>query len=168
MIRTVLELIRNQLNAFLRNADPRVEDWVVLSNIVDHQGRPFAAAKGKVVMVLANITHATSAGTSSPPARATPGVGAQAALPIELFIVFFANFDGQHYAEGLAAISRIIGFFHGNPIFTHANVADLDPSIDRLTMELADLTLPELHDLMGMLGAKYLPSTCYKLRTIPH
>ena len=111
MIRTVLALIRNQLNAFLQNADRRVEDWVVVSNIVDRQGRPLDAATDKVVMVLANITHATSAGTNGRPAQATPGVVARPALPLELFVLFFANFEGQHYAEGLAAISRTIDFF---------------------------------------------------------
>lgn len=165
MINTALDLVRRQLDAFLRKADPRAEGWVILSNLVDPDGRPFAATKGKIVMALANIIHAAS--TRNQPIAAAGHAVAPPPIEAELLVLFFANFHGQHYAEGLTAIARTIDYFHRMPVFSHANAPDLDPTIDRLTMTPTNLDLPALSSLMGMHGAGYLPSVCYTLRLIP-
>jgi hypothetical protein len=165
-IRTVLELIRGELNTFLQNADRREEDWVILSNVVDHEGHAFESAKDKIVITLANITHETVTLAGNQP----PGQGGAGAvhppLYIDLFLLFLANFRDRNYLEGLSLISRTIGFFQQNPVFTRANMPGLDHGIDKLTMELTNLSLSEIRDLMSMLGMKYLPSVCYKLRMI--
>lgn len=170
MIKRVLELMRKQLNDFFQNIDRREEPWVILSNVVDHEGRPYEDAKGKIVMFLANITHETTIGTYNATARAKSGnsyVAVQPPLYINLFILFFANFYDKQYTDGLGMISRTVGFFQQNPFFTQSTLPGLDPSIDKLTMELTNLDLTEVNYLMGAMGAKYLPSVFYKLRMIP-
>jgi hypothetical protein len=169
MIRVVLELIRNQLNGYLQNMDRRDEDWVILSNIVDHEGRSYEDARGKIVMFLANITHETTVSTFSYNVKTKNSsyANVQPPLYIDLFILFFANFYDRHYGEGLEMISRTIGFFQQNPWFTHDNMPDLDSRIDKLTMEITNIDLLEINYLMGTLGTKYLPSVFYKLRMIP-
>lgn len=170
MINKVLELIRTQLNGFFQNIDRPGDDWVILSNVVDHEGRPFEDAKGKIVMFLANITHETTVSTYNSTARAKSGSGFVAVQPplyINLFVLFFANFYDKQYCDGLQMISRTIGFFQQNPIFTHDTMPDLDASINKLTIEMTNLDLMEVNYLMGALGAKYLPSVFYKLRMIP-
>jgi hypothetical protein len=166
MIRSVLEAIRQQLDTHLQTIDSRQEDWVILSNVVDHQGRPFAGANDKVVMVLANITHETIVSPMVPP----KGSGHAAVAPplyIDLFILFFANFFDRQYADGLETISRTIAYFQQNPVFTRDNLPGLDPRIDKLTMEITNLDLREISSLMDVLGTRYLPSVYYKLRLLP-
>jgi len=169
LIETVCELIRQQLNAFFQNIDRSDEDWVILSNIVDHDGAPCQGARDKVVMVVTNITHETTISTYNAAARTggTAYAVVQPPLYINLFILFFANFYDRRYAQGLAMISRTISFFQQNPWFTHANLPDLDTRIDKITMEITNLDLLQINYLMGMLGTKYLPSAYYKLRMIP-
>jgi hypothetical protein len=169
MIRTVCELIRKQLNTFFQNTDRGDEDWVILSNIVDHDGVLCEAAKNKMVMVLTNITHETIVSTYNSTAKTKTGTYTviQPPLYIDLFLLFFANFYDKRYSQGLGMISRTISFFQQNPWFTHANMPDLDASIDKITMEITNLDLLQVNYLMGMLGTKYLPSVYYKLRMIP-
>jgi hypothetical protein len=168
-IQTTLELIRQKLNEFFSNADPREEDWVILSNIIDHEGHQYEQAKDKVVMFLANIQHETTISTYN---RAMPVKGDQYAivappLYINLFVLFFANFYDRSYPEGLGMISRTISFFQQNPCFTHENLPGLDTIIDKLTFEMSNLDATGLNYLMGLTGTKYLPSAYYKVRMIP-
>ena len=169
LIETVCELIRQRLNAFFQNIDRSDEDWVILSNIVDHDGAVCQGARDKVVMVLTNITHETTISTYNSAVRASATTYAVVAPPlyINLFILFFANFYDRRYVQGLAMISRTISFFQQNPWFTHANAPDLDPRIEKITMEITNLDLLQANYLMGMLGTKYLPSAYYKLRLTP-
>jgi hypothetical protein len=168
-IDTTLELIRQKLNEFFSNTDPREEDWVILSNVVDHEGQNYEPAKDKVVMFLANIQHETTISTYN---RTVPVKGDQYVivappLYIDLFVVFFANFYDKNYREGLAMISRTISFFQQYPWFTHDNLPGLDPVIDKLTLEMTNLDVTGINYLMGLMGTKYLPSVFYKLRMIP-
>ena len=168
-IQTTLELIRQRLNEFFRNANPPEEDWVILSNIVDHAGQLYEPTRDKVVMFLANIQYETAISTYN---RTTPIKGDQYAvvappLYIDLFVLFLANFFDKNYREGLDMIARTISFFQQNPWFTHDNLPGLDPAIDKLSFEMTNLDVNGVNYLMGMVGTKYLPSVFYKVRMIP-
>ena len=169
LIRTVLELLRQKLNEYFTNADPRREDWVILANIMDQEGRPFASTKDKIVMTLANIRHETIVSTFTPAVKTKTGsyVNVTPPLYIDLFVLFYANFYDENYRQGLAMISRTISYFQQNPIFDAATMPDLPRGIDKLTLEITSLDLLELNYLMGMLGVNYLPSVYYKLRMLP-
>jgi hypothetical protein len=168
-IDSTLELVRSKLNDTLRRIDPRNDDWVILSNIVDQTGRPFEGAQNKVVLLLANMQEEPAAGGH--PQRVpveTERVGAvHVPLYIDLSVLFYANFEQKNYVEGLRMISHTIAFFQQNPIFTHDNAPELDPSIDRLRFEFTSLDLTSLNSLLGNLGVKYLPSAYYKVGIIP-
>jgi hypothetical protein len=142
---------------------------VILANIVDHDGRPYAAAKDKIVMVLVNIKHETVISTYTAAVRTKGSAYAVVPTPlyIDLYVLFFANFYNENYRQGLAMISRTISFFQQNSWFTADNLPDLPPVIDKLTLEITNLDLVELNYLMGMIGVKYLPSVFYKLRMLP-
>ena len=86
---------------------------------------------------------------------------------IAMLVLFYANFSEQNYAEGLSLISKTLSFFQQTPWFTHANLPELDPGIDKLAFELMNLDLAELNLLFGMMGARYLPSVYYKVRVVP-
>ena len=111
------------------------QDVVVLSNVVDHEGRAFPDAKNRLVMFLANIQHETTISTFN---RTTPIDNDSYAvickpIYINLYVLFFANFYDTNYSEGLGVISRTISFFQQNPCFNHNNMPGLDESIDRVT-----------------------------------
>ena len=164
-IQTTLELIRRKLNESLHTPDPRYEDWVILSSIVGNEGHPYEQAKNKVVMFVANIQHET--GTRNVNQVKDHSAHVAPPLYIDLFVLFFANFSERDYTQGLMMISQTISFFQQNPWFTHENLPGLDPVIDKLTFEMVNLDLGDLHHLMDMAGANYLPSVYYKLRLIP-
>lgn len=168
-IRGTLEQIRKRLNEFLWTASPRHDDWVILSNIVDQNGQPYEEAQEKVVMFLAGIQKEIAVSTYNPNVAVAGNRYAVVAPPlyIDLFILFYANFAGKNYAEGLSAISRTITFFQQNLWFTHDNLPGLDPRIDKLTFEMTNLDPTDLNYLLGLTGAKYLPSVYYKVRMIP-
>ncbi|MDE1150368.1 MAG: DUF4255 domain-containing protein [Azospirillaceae bacterium] len=168
-IRNVLETIRQAANQYLMNLGHRSDDWIVLSNIVDHSGQESDLTRDKVVMTVYNITHETVIASYT---AAQPGTGGsfavvQPPLYIDLHLIFMANFTDRNYAEGLAAISRTIAFFQQNPWFTHATTPQLDPVVDKVTLEFTSLDPVAVNYVMGMLGTRYLPSVFYKLRLIP-
>ena len=168
-IRNVLEIIQNLANEYMQNLHKRSDGWVVLTNLVDHQGSLNEMTRDKVVMSLYNITHETVVSTFT---AAKPGIAGgfaivQPPLYIDLHLVFLANFIGNGYSEGLAAISRIISYFQRNPFFTHDNAPGLDPSVDKVRLEFTSLGAVDVNYVLGMLGARYLPSVFYKLRLIP-
>lgn len=181
IIRTTLVKVEQRLNEFFRNQTMHLSDdkheWVVLSNIVDHEGASYEGAKNKVVMFLANIAHETSISTfnrtrpiknKGRPADAPPVYAADTPpLYINLYVLFLANFFNAKYKDGLSAISTVISFFQQYPVLNHQNFPELDARIDKLTFEMTNLDPTELSYLMGMAGTKYLPSVYYKVRMIP-
>lgn len=169
MLQHALELIRRRLNAYLAPGDPTADTWVVLSNLVDHEGRPFGGAENKLAMFVANVEYE---GTFSAQGRMTVRTGATftaVAAPrfINVWIVFFANFQNERYADGLDMLSRTIAFFQQQPLFTHDTDPQLDQSISRLSVEMMNLDLMQLNYVTSMTGARYLPMVCYKMRMLP-
>jgi len=165
VIQPTLELVRQKLNENLIDADPLNQYPVVLSNIMDHEGNPFEGARDKIVMFLANIQREST--VRNLPAKLVDADSAAPSLFINLFVVFLANYQDANYPAGLGMISRTIGFFQQNPLFTQGNLPGLDPAIDQLIFEMENLELAELSYLMNMIGATYLPSVYYKVRMIP-
>ena len=167
-IRGVLGVIRTLVNEYMQNLDRRGDDWVTLTSIVYHDGSVNETTRDKVVMSLYNITRENVISTYAP---ARPGADSFAIVAppiyVNLHVIFMANFAANNYLDGLAAISHIISFFQQNPWFNQANAPDLGPEIDKITMEMSNLDASELNHVMGVLGAKYLPSAFYKLRLLP-
>jgi hypothetical protein len=168
-IRQTLEAVRRRLNESLSSVHPRSEEWVVLSNFVDHEGRPYEGARDKLVMFLANVKHETVVSTynrNAPGRDQSYGVVAPP-LFIDVFLLFAANFWDKSYPEGLELLSRTISFFQQNPWFTRDTLPSLPPGIEKLAFEITNLDLTEMNYLMAMAGTKYLPSVYYKVRAIP-
>lgn len=169
IIANTLELIRGRLNQSIQNLDSRNEDWVILSNLVDVEGRPYEAAANKIVMCLTSVADEKVISTYNPNVRGRDGDYGQVSPPlyVDLYIAFIANFQNQAYRESLVALGRTISYFQQNPWFSPQNLPGLDPVIDKLNLEFVNLDPVDINYVMGMLGIKYLPSVFYKLRLIP-
>lgn len=167
-IRNILEVICKAANENLQNLEYRGDDWVVLSSIVSHGGTINEQLNNKLVMTVYNVTRENVSGNYNA-ARAGNDAFAMVRAPIyvNLHLMFMANFSDKNYADGLAAISRVIGFFQRHSCFTHANSPELQPGIDKLTLDMENLNPVDVSYVMGVLGTKYLPSAFYKLRLLP-
>ena len=120
-------------------------------------------------MFLANIQKEVTISTHNPNAAVAGGGYAAVAPPlyIDLFLLFYANFYDNRYAQGLGAISKTISFFQQNPWMTASKLPGLDVAVEKLSFELTNLEPVELNYLLGLTGSKYLPCVFYKVRMIP-
>jgi hypothetical protein len=168
-IRATLEAVRKRLNEFMHAAEPRQEDWVVLSNLVDAEGKPVERAQNRLVMFLAGIQKESmvSTYTAAVPAGNTSFSIVAPPLYVDLYVLLMANFQDAGYSEGLRVISLGISFFQQNPSFTPDTLPDLPEEVDRLTWDMTNLDAPGMHFLMGLAGTKYLPSVYYRVRLLP-
>jgi hypothetical protein len=167
-IRQTLEAVAARLNGFVRAAAGGTGDWVVISNLVDPEGRATERARGKLVMFLAGIQKETVVSTYTATVPAGDGYAVVAPpLYVDLQLLLFANFYDELYAEGLEVISLGISFFQQNPSFTPASLPELPPTVERLTFEMVNLSPVDLNYVMGLAGVKYLPSVCYRVRMLP-
>jgi len=166
LILNALECVRQRLNSFLHNANPRNDEWVALCNVLDQKGQEVPEATDKVVMFLTNITHETiqSTYTSAVPSGSSRYAIVSPPLYINLYVLFYANLA---YKVALGAISATISFFQQTPTFTRDTLPGLDPQIEKLSFEFTNLDITELNYVMGLLGTKYLPSAYYKVRLLP-
>lgn len=167
-IKNTLEAVRERMNEFIRAAEPRREDWVVLSNLVDPDGKPVENVRGKLVMFLAGIQKETMISTYN---GAVPAGNGFSVIPpplyVDLYVLMVANFYDANYAEGLRMISLAISFFQQYPSFTPATLPQLPAEIERLSWEMTNLDPLNLSYLLGIAGIKYLPCVYYKVRLLP-
>ncbi|MFK7908372.1 MAG: DUF4255 domain-containing protein [Chitinophagales bacterium] len=162
MIHEILPVIAAELNDFFKLKFELNEDKVVLSSIVNQDGSISITEENKVIVTLVNI--------EKDPARSGghPGslVGVGAPVNINLYILFSAYFNTKNYNEALKFISGVIGFFQGKMHFNHQNTPMLPASADKVIVELISMNLEELGRVWMAIGAKYLPSVLYRVRTI--
>ena len=166
MIDTALAQIAASLNQSFRRGFGVSEDLVAVTGLLDQDGGVAAQSAGKLSMFVVNIERETLVHA---PARATSGVRAglaPAPVSLNLMVMFAANFASANYLEALKLISGTVAFFQSRPLFDHHNTPDLDPRIDRLALDIANLGLGELGNVWGILGGKYVPSVLYRLRLV--
>lgn len=168
MIDLAVSHIANQLNQFLRTSFQLTEDIVVISNITEQDGTVGTHAENKLLLFLVNIEKDTTAKQQSGGNRGDVE-GSNLGFPpvyLNLYLMFAGNFSGSNYLEALKFISNTISFFQRRPVFDHQVTPDLDPQIERLTMQIENLDVRDLSNLWGVLSGKYLPSILYKVRMI--
>lgn len=174
IIRNALETICSLANAYLENLDRRGDDWITLTSLVDHNGTLNQDARDKLVMCIYNITRETVISTynrnvASDASSSLPAAFSVVSPPlyVNLHLMFMANFTEKNYGDGLAILSRLIGYFQQTPYFTRDNAPQLVPAIEKLTLEFENLSPVDVNYVMSMLGTRYLPSAFYKVRMLP-
>jgi hypothetical protein len=174
ILRNALETISGLANEYLENLDRRGDAWITLTSLVNHNGALNKDARDKIVMCVYNITRETTISTyqrnvssdqSTKPVDAFAVVNPP--LYVDVHLMFMANFTEKNYSDGLAILSRLIGYFQQTPYFTAANAPQLAPIIDKLTLEFENLSPVDVNYVMSMLGTRYLPSAFYKMRMLP-
>ena len=83
---------------------------------------------------------------------------------LNLHVMFVARF--KQYEQALAQLSRIVTFFHANPVLDARAFPAMPPDPPRLTMELLTLPLAEQNDLWNALRTALQPSLLYRARMV--
>lgn len=70
------------------------------------------------------------------------------------------------YSTALQTLGNIIQCFQATHYFESATNPNLDPSLEKISMELCSLNFEQVNHLWSILGGKYLPSALYKVRVV--
>lgn len=164
MIETAITHIADKLNQHLMRAFNRTEDVVVLSNLTEQDATASLDIVNKLVVSVVNIGEDTTMRAAHGPGFGAEQDTANARTRLILHLLIAANFSDSRYGDGLEFISSTITYLRQRPVLDHQSSPDLDPSIERLVLEMENLSLEDLSHLWGVLNGKYLPSVLYKLR----
>lgn len=182
MIRTALEFLSNELNLYFKRKDPGNfgnVDCVVLSNLMKPDGAfALPVDQGndnfKVIITLINLEEDRVKDSQLYYQKVNDKI--QVVNPpvnVNMCVLFsvFAN----NYPTALRLLSYVIGFFQSNNVFDSESYpqinANVDPNkqwqkVDKLLATLYPITFEQQNNLWAALGAKYMPSVIYKIRTI--
>lgn len=166
MIDAAIVHLAQQLNQALKRQFMVGEDLVVTSNLHEQDGTVATSVVNKVAVFLVNIERESVPGGENAHPGALRSPLKAGAVHLNLMVMFAANFGGGNYPEALKLLSSIVSFFQGRPLFNHQNSPELDPRIDKLTLEIENLSIADLSNLWGILSGKYLPSVLYRVRML--
>ncbi|WP_211753341.1 DUF4255 domain-containing protein [Nitrosomonas aestuarii] len=156
-----------QLNQHLRRTYDLSEDVVIVSNLLDVDGSVAPNTHNKLVIFLTNVEKdSVSAGAGRSQSFGEWTVQRSAAVNFNLYVMLTANFTGNNYAEALKFLSSTIGYFQRNPLFNHQTAPDMDRRIEKLILDIENLSIQDLSNLWSSLGGKYMPSILYRVRMI--
>ena len=162
-----IDFTSGQLNDALRRAFPSgSEHRVVMCNLHGQDGSVAIEAVEKVVVFLVNVERESVPGSGPPGGSLSRSTVRPEPVHLNLMIMVAANYGGKNYDQALKYLSSAVSFFQGRPVFNHQNTPDLDPRIDKLTMEIENLSIADLSNLWGVLSGKYLPSVLYRMRLL--
>jgi hypothetical protein len=168
VIDRVLGHLAAHLNGYYRRNFRVAEDVAVVSNLQEIGGTPVVSSTNKVVLFLSGIERDTLAHRTTVSSSPVSHGIMQNAVPVylNLLVMCAANFSGTHYPEALKFLSCAISFFQGNVVFDHQNTPDMDARLDRLALNMENLSSQEMHSLWSIHGGRYLPSALFRVRMI--
>lgn len=169
MIDAAIAQVASQLNQALKRQFLVAEDLVVVCNLHEQDGSVATQATNKVAAFLVNVEReSVPAGANAGSAGSAAQRFLQKAAPVHLnlMVMFAANFSGSNYPEALKFLSSTVAFFQSRPLFNHQNTPELDRRIDKLTLDIENLSISDLSNLWGVLSGKYLPSVLYRMRMV--
>jgi hypothetical protein len=182
MIRTALEFIRNELDAYIveRENDPpnyTLNNVVELKPIMTLNGTVNISDSAHVALMLIGVDEERREGVRPfyVPADDQQFMRLNAPVEINLFLLFAAQ--NSDYPTALRDVSDVIAFFQANPVFTEQKFPQLNATVDdpvnkpwrliqRLSFSMHHLSFEQQNNLWAMLGSKYLPSVVYKAKIL--
>jgi hypothetical protein len=167
MINSALSHLASELNESLQKSFRLDENIVVVSGMVEQDGSLPMQANNKVAISLINIERDTftKSGGGSGGSFSRASVGNEPVY-LNLYVMVSICFGGNNYLESMKFLSTAIAFFQRRPVFDHSNTPDLDDRIEKLVLDLENLSIQELSNIWGVLGGKYYPSVLYRVRMV--
>ncbi len=162
MIHEVLPVIVDEVRDFLMSRVGASEEQVVLGNIVNQDGTIAVNGEDRVIVSLINIER-----DGSFQGKGMAGYGkVNAPVHINVYVIFAAYFRNTNYIEALKFISGVVGFFQGKSVFDHHNTPMMTSNANKVRLEIVNIDWRELSNLWAAIGAKYIPSVVYRIRTL--
>jgi uncharacterized membrane protein len=152
MIYDALLCITEEINEYFSAKLKINEDKVILSGIINQDGSIAASGENKILLTLINIER--------------ENIGKNNGAHINLYVLFSAYFGGGNYPEALRFLSFIIGYLQSKSVFSKSNTPKMGENIEKLIFEMENLSTERLNNVWATLGAKYMPSVCYKVRML--
>jgi Pvc16 N-terminal domain len=168
VIASAVTYIAGQLNQYLKRTSDSSEDVVVVSNILEQDGTLATNVNNRLVVFLVNVEKDATA-QRQPNSDRHGADGRLVTYPpiyLNLYVMVAAHYGSGNYGEALKFLSAAISFFQGRPLFDRANSPDLDGRIERLVLDIENLSVHDLSNLWGVLSGHYLPSVLYKVRMV--
>jgi hypothetical protein len=166
MIDAALIQIAGQLNQHLRQLFQVGEDLAVLSNLFEPGGSAVPQVANRLVIFLAGVERDSMAYRAAPQRGAGSTLKQQEPVFLNLLMMCAANFSGSNYPEALKFLSAAVGFFQAMPVIDHHNAPLLDARLERLLLNIENLSSSEMHSLWGIHGGRYMPSVLYRVRMV--
>jgi len=167
MIAAAVATIAGQLNQHLKRTFDSSEEIVVASNILEQDGTLATNINNRLIVFLVNVEK------DGTPQRGNGGgtglssrVVTYPPIYLNLYVMVAAHFGQGNYDEALKFLSATVAFFQGRPVLDHSNSPDLDGQIERLVLDVENLSIQDLSNLWGVLSGHYLPSVLYKVRMV--
>lgn len=167
MLDIALKFLTSELNTYLSTQMTSTSEEVVrMSKLVDDAGK--YAFENSIAASIINIEEDRVFKSQTPDRIYTNGqhIVLEPELRLNLHVIFAANFDVKNYDQALKYISYVLTFFQSHSAFTSVEYPALDPSIEKLTIELQSLSYEQLNQVWAFIGAKQLPSVIYKIRMV--
>lgn len=165
MICEALTCITEELNEYFRDKLSISEEKIVLSGLMNMDGTIAVLGENKIVVTLVNLENETVHKLSSKGNASAFGTQ-NPSLQMNAYVLFSAYFSTNNYAESLRFISFIIAYFQSKNVFTKSNTPNMDSRLEKLSLEIFDLSTDSLSNMWSSLGAKYMPSVLYKMRIL--
>lgn len=166
MIYDALLCITEEINEYFSAKLKINEDKVVLSGIINQDGTIAAPGENKILLTLINIERENIGKSNAVRNSMKTGAHTSAAMNIHLYVLFSAYFGGNNYAEALRFLSFIISYLQNKSVFTKSNTPKMGDNLEKLIFEMENLPAERLNSVWATLGAKYMPSVCYKVRML--
>ncbi|MEM7106109.1 MAG: DUF4255 domain-containing protein [Bacteroidota bacterium] len=160
MIQEIVAAIANELNGYFKLKFGVNENKLVLSNIIDQDGSVAIKSENKVILSIVNITKdGTRGGGMGQNGHNQP-------TDICMYLLFTAYFNPENYLEALKFLSGVVGFFQVKGMLNHRTLPQLPNHIDPIKVEIVKLSFDELSNMWSAIGAKYMPSVVYRIRSL--
>jgi hypothetical protein len=165
MIDVALQFIKGELKTYLVTKAGTDAVDVDLTKLVDEQGK-YLLKTDHLGLTVVNFEEERIVKSHLPEYTYSEGrhVIVEPDLKMNLHLMFAANFS--FYDQALKYLSHVLLFFHTNPSFTSEEYPALDPRLQKLTLELQNLSYDQLSQIWTFIGGKQLPAVVYKLRLV--
>ena len=169
MINNAIRALATELNAYLNEKFEINEEKIVVSSLIDQEGMFPLSIANKIVLTVVNIAPdfkaqlgRSSIGyyadkTATDPSNNSP-------LNYDVDILISASFS--NHSEALTILSTAVQFFYRKPFFDTTNSPEIAPEIEKISVEVVNLTYAEKQNLWSTLGARYLPSVLFRTKLV--
>lgn len=168
MLDVALTFLVKNFNAYLKARTSSELGAAAVSPVADDAGK-WLIAPGTIGAALINVEEERILRSPVPETTYVGGrhIVVPPPLKVNLHVLFASNFvNAKGYDQALRYLSYVLKYFQAHPVFTQTEYPDLDPGIERLTVELLSLSYDQLNQIWAFVGAKQLPSAVYKIRVL--